>query len=242
MKYAVDLHMHSCLSPCADADMTPNNIVNMSIIKGLDIIAITDHNSGENAKAIMECAEGTPLVVIPGMELETSEEVHVVCLFRSLENLINFQNLVYTVLPDMRNRPDIFGDQLILDKDDEVIGECDRMLITATDLIIDDVFGLVKKYGGVAYPAHIDRDSYSVLSNLGGIPESYRGRYLELSKNCDFTKFLINGNHFVENGYHFIRASDAHHLWDIYDRENFMELSEKSISAVLDKLNQDLIL
>ena len=181
MKLSVDLHIHSCLSPCADKGMTPNNIVNMAILKGLDIIAVTDHNSGENVPALLECAKNKDLIVVPGMELETLEEVHIICLFPDINSLYSFQSFVYENMPPLKNRPEIFGRQIIMNSDDEETGECDKMLITACNISVVDVFSIVSDLGGTAYPAHIDRDSYSVLVNLGGVPDSYKGRYLELS-------------------------------------------------------------
>ena len=236
MKYAVDLHMHSCLSPCGDNDMTPNNIVNMALIKGLDIIAVTDHNSAENLPAIMECAAANGLTVIPGIEVETAEEVHVICLFKTVEDALGMQEIIYNALLPLKNRKEIFGQQLICDSEDNVIGEVEQMLITATTIGIDDIFDIVEKLGGVAYPAHVDRDSYSVLANLGFVPESYKGRYLELSRNCDFGYFSKQSERLMNEGYHFFRSSDAHYLQDIFERENLMELPEKSILAVINKL------
>ncbi len=236
MKYAVDLHMHSCLSPCGDNDMTPNNIVNMALIKGLDIIAVTDHNTAENLEAVLECAKENGLTVIPGIEVETAEEAHIVCLFRKVEDAYKLQEIIYDALPPLKNRAEIFGNQYICDKNDNVIGELAQMLITATSISTDDIFDLVEGLGGVAYPAHVDRDSYSVLSNLGFVPEAYKGKYLELSRNCNFQYFSDQADELTNAGYHFFRASDAHYLWDIFERENFMELKEKSVDAVIDKL------
>ena len=237
MKYAVDLHMHSCLSPCGDNDMTPNNVVNMAAVKGLDIIAVTDHNTAENLPAILECAQACGLTVVPGIEVETAEEVHIVCLFRTLEGAMQMQSVIYDKLPFIKNRREIFGEQRICNCEDEVIGEIPKMLIIATSIGTDEIFDIVKNIGGVAYPAHVDRDSYSVLSNLGFVPETYKGKYLELSRNCDFQYFSQQADELTNAGYHFFRASDAHYLWDIFERENFMELSEKSVDAVIDKLS-----
>ena len=111
MKLYYDLHIHSALSPCGDMDMTPNNIVNMSIIKGLDIIAVSDHNSVGNVRSCLKVAERSDLVVVPAMEVETSEEVHVLCLFPDIESAEKMAEQVYAALGDIKNRPEIFGDQ-----------------------------------------------------------------------------------------------------------------------------------
>ena len=122
MNIAVDLHIHSALSPCADDDMTPNNIVNMAILKKLDAIAVTDHNSCDNAEAIVKLA-GSQLIVVPGMEVETKEEVHVLCYFEDVDKLLDFGELIRTKLPSVANIPQIFGNQLIIDENDQIIGE-----------------------------------------------------------------------------------------------------------------------
>jgi len=227
MHYAVDLHIHSALSPCSDDDMTPNNIVNMAILKGLDFIAITDHNSAGNLKPVIECAKGTNLVVVPGMEVETAEEVHLICLLPALEAAISLQNIVYDALPDLKNRPDIFGKQLIMDEHDNITMELDRLLITACSLTIEEVFRIVSGLGGVVIPAHVNRDSYSIISVLGLIPGNLGIRYVEILPGSFYeppygTKPII--------------SSDAHRLGDILERVSFIELKEKSIQCLLDKL------
>jgi PHP family Zn ribbon phosphoesterase len=216
----------------------------MALLKGLDIIALTDHNSGENVPAVLACAKGTDLMVVPGMELETQEEVHIICLFPDYSSLSKLQDIVYEKLPPIPNRPDIFGNQIIMDSEDESTGECDKFLITACEISVEDIFDLVSELGGVAYPAHIDRDSYSILTNLGGIPESYKGMYLELSDYKDRERqdsrfdrdFSSKIPGLLSKGYHFIKSSDAHYLGNILEAGNFLELEERSIPALLRKL------
>lgn len=238
MKYAVDLHIHSALSPCSDSDMTPNNIVNMACLKGLDIIAVTDHNSAENLASLMECAGQKSILFIPGMEIETKEEVHLVCLFPGIREAVMMQDIVYSALPDMENREDIFGEQLIIDEKDNITGYCKRMLITATGLGIDEVFKHVKTLSGVVIPAHVDRESYSILSNLGLIPENLNIRYVEISKNCDLQSYKDKNPHI--NGFGTIKSSDAHQLKDILEREVFIELEDISIDSVLNFFGRNL--
>jgi PHP family Zn ribbon phosphoesterase len=234
MRIAVDLHIHSALSPCSDNDMTPNNVLNMAILKGLDIIAITDHNSAENVEAILQCAKDKDIVVIPGMEIETREEIHVVCLFPNLETALKMQHIVYEALPDLENREDIFGQQLIMDKDDNTKGCVDRLLLTAASLSLEDVHKAALDMGGVMIPAHVDRESYSILSNLGMVPECLGLKYLEISRRCDLGKLMEEMDELEK--YRFIRSSDAHALADIYERESFIEVEEKSIKGLLREL------
>ena len=168
--YRYDLHLHSCLSPCGDTDMTPNNLVNMAALLGCDIIALTDHNTCRNTPAAVKVGQATDVLVIPGMELCTAEEAHVVCLFETVEDALAFDKYVCAHIPKVPNRPEIFGEQWILNEDDEKIGEISELLITATDISINDVQALVKKFNGVAFPAHVDKDAYSVTASLGAIP------------------------------------------------------------------------
>jgi len=235
MKYAVDLHIHSALSPCADRDMTPNNIVNMARIKGLDIISLTDHNSGANLEATFKCAQKNGLVFIPGIEVETSEEVHLVCLFPDIESALKMHGYVSDALPPIKNRKDIFGEQLIFDEEDRITGEEEQMLITATSLAINDVSCLVKRLGGAVIPAHVDRTSYSIISNLGFIPEELGIRYLEISRDCD--KYEFRGARPELDSYRLIKSSDAHYLGDILERESMLDLDELSARAVINLLS-----
>lgn len=233
MKYYYDFHIHTALSPCGDEDMTPNNIVNMALLKELDMIAITDHNSCENVEAVMKVAQGTNLLVIPGMEIESSEEVHMICLFPSLEAAKAMQEIVYNSLPPLKNRTDIFGKQLILNEYDDVIGENDRLLLTATSLSVYDLVKEVERQRGVVYPAHIDRKSYSIISNLGWIPEDLGVKTIEISRYAEFDKYISEYSTF-----NLIQSSDAHYLQDISEREHFIELAEKSPAKVIEYLNK----
>lgn len=237
MKFAVDLHIHSALSPCADKDMTPNNIVNMALIKGLDIIAVTDHNSAENLESFIECSKSKNILVVPGMEIETREEVHLICLFPSVDSALEMQEVVYKALPKLENREDVFGPQLIMDSNDCILGHVKRMLLTASALSIEEVFeNVVRRFGGAVIPAHVNRDSYSIISNLGFIPENLKIKYVEVSKDCNIDKFFLNRNDISR--YRYLISSDAHHLGGILERESFIELDEKSIDCLLAKIRQ----
>ena len=226
MKLFYDLHIHSALSPCGDNDMTPNNIVNMSILKGLDVIAVSDHNSIKNLHSIMEVARNTDLLVIPAMEIETAENIHILALFPNLDSAEIAYNEVYKNLPDIDNDKSIFGEQLILDSMDQIICEEPRLLVNSIMLDFDDVVKLIRDVGGVAIPAHIDRSSYSVLSNLGAVPDM-GFKYLELSKNANEDMYLYLG-------YKFIRNSDAHYLYDIFEAENSIDCKERTLDSILD--------
>jgi len=161
-----DFHIHTCLSPCADDDMTPANIVMMAALKGLDVIAITDHNTCRNCKAAIEIGKKNNILVLPGMELTTSEEVHVICLFAELEDAMMFDSYVYERLIKVKNKESIFGNQLVVDEDELVLEREEYLLINATTIGFSDVYDVVTAYHGVMIPAHIDKSSNSVISNL----------------------------------------------------------------------------
>ena len=180
MKCYYDFHIHTALSPCGDEDMTPNNIVNMAIIKGLDAIAITDHNSAKNVLACINCAKDTPLTVIPGMEIETAEEVHMVALFDNVDALMKLDKIVSKNMPSIKNRVDIFGEQVLLDENDERVGTLENLLVTASFLDVESAVETVRNLGGVIIPAHIDKDSYSIVSNLGFVPEELKFSTVEI--------------------------------------------------------------
>lgn len=234
MKYAVDLHIHSALSPCADKDMTPNNIVNMALIKGLDAIAVTDHNTGANLRALYECAKKAGLVFIPGMEVESSEEVHLVCLLPDLDRAAELHRIVQLALPDIKNRADIFGRQLIMDENDHITGEEPKMLLTATNLSVDDIFAIVRKLNGAVIPAHVDRQSYSMITNLGLIPEELGIKYIEISKNCDRYEFRSTRPEL--DRYRLIKSSDAHYLGDILERCSMLELEDLRVTSIISNI------
>lgn len=229
MKLYYDLHIHSALSPCGDNDMTPNNIVNMSLIKGLDVIAVTDHNSCGNVRAVMEVA-GDNLLVIPGMEVETSEEVHVVCYFPDIESAEAMWEEVKKNMQGVENKEEIFGEQLYMDAEDNVTGKEKLLLVTATKLSIYDVVELARKFNGVAVPAHIDRSSYSVLANLGFMPDDLDVSTIEITpKNRqklqdDYRNYLILSN------------SDAHYLEDISEPDLFMNVVAKNAQKIVEYL------
>ena len=213
-----DLHIHSCLSPCGDEEMTPNNIVNMAALCGLDVIAVCDHNSCGNCAAVLSvAAKNYPetLTVLPGMELETAEEVHVVCLFSELSDALAFEQVVKAERNPIENRPDIYGRQVLCDENDEVVGFEPQLLVTATSISIDRVPALVKKYNGAAIPAHVDRESNSVISNLGFLTPEMGFRTIELSKKLFGQKRadFLEKNRLMR--YNVLLDSDAHYLSDI---------------------------
>lgn len=233
MKLTYDFHIHTALSPCGDASMTPNNIVNMALLNGLDVIAVTDHNTCENVRAVIQVAQETELLVLPGMEIETREEIHVVCLFSTLDAVYNMQREVYERLPTRKNPEKIFGEQLILDDKDEVVGHLDRLLTFATDLSIDELQKLVIQNEGAFIPAHIDRPSYSILSNLGMIPVNMHISTLEISRHANYEAYAQKYGDYL-----LLQSSDSHDLGYIGICSRQIEVSERTVQSVIQALNR----
>ena len=230
-KYFYDLHIHSCLSPCADDDMTPNNIAGMAALKGLQILALTDHNSCKNCPAFFDACKEQGIIAVAGMELSTAEDIHIVCLFERLEDAMAFDAEIEKHLPDITNRPEIFGNQLILDSEDEPIGEERKLLISATDLWLGDAVELARKYGAHVHPAHIDRESNGIIAILGDMPLDYDFDCLEFN---DHSKVgYINDNYSNTKNKGVIVSSDAHHLWDINEADHCFEIDDEPYSSTL---------
>ena len=230
MKVYYDLHIHSALSPCGDIDMTPNNIVNMSVLKGLDVIALTDHNSCGNVRSAIKVADNR-IIVIPGMEIETSEEVHMVALFPNVEAAEEMEAIIRKRSVGIKNKPEIFGNQYFMDENDEIIGEEENLLVTATGVDLYETVKIVAALGGVAYPAHIDRNSFSVLSNLGFIPTDSDITTVEITAGGR-EKFFDE----YSRKYNVVTSSDAHYLGDISEKMFNMDISDKKVEKILAKL------
>ena len=231
-----DLHIHSCLSPCGDDAMTPADLVGMAAVKGLDVIALTDHNTCRNCPAAMYHGANYGVTVIPGMELTTVEEVHVICLFPTLEDALAFDALVYERLMPVPNREEIFGKQQIMDKEDKVTGTVENLLINATSISFDDAFSLAESYHGIAYPAHVDKASTSLISNLGFIPPRSTFSCAEFHNFSNLHR--IRKDHPYLEKCNVICCSDAHYLEDIHEPDYQIYARSKNVNDILDALQR----
>lgn len=216
--------------------MTPYNLVNMAKIMGLDAIALTDHNTCLNCEYAMKAGEEAGILVIPGMELCTDEEVHVVCLFPALENALAFSEYVRKRIPPVENRPKIFGDQLIMDDRDNIIGTESLLLTTAANVSLDKVPQIMKEFGGVSFPAHIDRSSYSVISNLGMIDEYMGFTAAEITKNADKNEYIKK--YPVLEKMNILTSSDAHYLENIGEGMGKINADACEIDKILSILSK----
>ncbi len=176
--YHVDLHIHTCLSPCADIDMTPKRIIKRATEEGLHIIAVADHNSVENYPALKELSSNT--VVLPAMEITTREEVHLLAIMPDFESAIELQNLVYSYLPVEKNSR-LHFEQLVVNAEGQLINFNERSLINAIDKTIEDMVEFIHSLGGLAIPSHIDRDLFGIINGLGTIPPDVPFDALEIS-------------------------------------------------------------
>lgn len=212
--------------------MTPANIAGMCALAGLQVVALTDHNSSRNCAAFQQAAQLYGLLAVPGMELCTREEVHVVCLFPGLEQAMAFSDYVGSKLPEMKNDPNIFGSQILMDSGDAVLGEETLLLAGAADIGLYEIPKLMEEFGGLSFPAHIDRPSNSLLSQMGLWMPDLDFPLAEVSRYCPSDLFERRDL----QGLRHISACDAHDLTQIPNAHQYMDLPEKTPQAVLDWL------
>jgi PHP family Zn ribbon phosphoesterase len=217
--FPAELHVHTVLSPCAELEMLPPLIMRQARRLGLALLAVTDHNSAENAGAMMEAGRREGIAVLPGMELQTREEVHLLCLFDTLDDALQWQEQVYARLPALKNREEVFGSQLIVDAEGEFVAFQERLLLTSTTFAVEEAVEEVGRLGGVVIPAHVDRPSFSLLSNLGLIPPGLDVPAVELSPH---TAPAQARQRFPQLGERtLICNGDAHRLSEMQNRTMF---------------------
>jgi PHP family Zn ribbon phosphoesterase len=238
IKLMYDLHIHSVLSPCGHDDMTPFNIISMAALKELDVIALTDHNSCKNCPPFLKHAKDAGIIGIPGMELCTQEEVHVLILFYNLESAMLFDEYVEKRLIPIKNKEEIFGSQIIMNEMDIEVGKVDNLLINATTISFFEVYDLAKKFQGVMIPAHVDKMSHSIISNLGFVPTDSKFTTFEM-KDKDNLENILN-KHVYLRDCNVLINSDAHYLEDINEPIHSINTWGKSIKEVLELFNRTL--
>jgi predicted metal-dependent phosphoesterase TrpH len=212
--YRADLHVHTVLSPCAEVEMIPPLIVREAVARGLALLAITDHNASANVAAVQQAAQGWELAVLPGLELQTREDVHVLCLFDRPEQLGTWQARVSAGLPDRLNDAELFGEQFVVDATGEFVRRETRLLLTAAQIGLDEAVKAVTALGGLAIPAHVDRPAFGLLAHLGFVPTGLPIEALEISRRVAPEEAQqrfpqISGYRLVQNG-------DAHGLDEIW--------------------------
>jgi PHP family Zn ribbon phosphoesterase len=227
-KYYYDFHLHSCLSPCGDDDNTPNNLIGMGVLAGLNIMALTDHNTCKNCPGFFAAAKKHGIIPVAGMELTTAEDIHVVCLFEHLEDALRFSDEVEKHRILFPNRVDVYGEQLIMDGDDKVIGVEENLLSNATTITVEQCPSLVEQFGGICYPAHIDRTANGIIATLGIMPDIKGFDCVEFH---DASKVEEYSQKYNLEGKTVVIGSDAHYLWDIRDKEHYFMLEDEPYSS-----------
>ena len=208
--FRADLHVHTVLSPCAEVEMIPPLIVQEALERNIDIIAITDHNASANVSAVQKASRGTKLNVLAGMEIQSREDVHLLCLFENLDALTHWQTAVNDALPEMQNNAELFGEQFIVDESGEFIRTEPRMLLTSTHFSIDEIFKRVDALGGLVIPAHVDRTSYGLFPTLGLLSSEWPILALEISRHLTPEK-AVAAYPFIQ-GIPLIQSGDVHQL------------------------------
>lgn len=226
MDLFADLHIHTCLSPCGDNEMTPGNILGMAVVKGLNAVAISDHNTARNLPAAQIIADAYGILLVPAIEITTSEEVHMLGYFPDVQTAVDFGAMLKAHLPPKKNKPGLFGEQRVMNEDDEIVDEEDALLIGATDLTLKECARLVREVGGVPVPAHINRGSNGLLVNLGMMPEEPVFTTVEVWRHLPCPMEPMEGRHVLH-------SSDAHYLGDISEPEFTLHLPEKSVASLL---------
>ncbi|HHW41857.1 MAG TPA: PHP domain-containing protein [Syntrophomonadaceae bacterium] len=227
-----DLHIHTALSPCAEKEMTPQAVLAQAAANGLQMIAITDHNTAMNTVSFCEAAAGGTIFVVPGMEVQTREEVHMVCLFSTPQEALAWQEYIYKHLPPAKNNERVFGVQQILNKKGEVVGIEDRLLLTSTDLSIEEVVNEMNTRHGICYPAHVDRPAFSIIGSLGFIPHDLAIPAVEISRNINRERAVAKFP-FIDR-YPLLGSSDAHRLAEISQPRTRIYMEELSFAALIE--------
>ncbi|MBN1219419.1 MAG: PHP domain-containing protein [Anaerolineae bacterium] len=217
--YVAELHLHTVVSPCAAVEMIPPLIVQAALERRINLIAVTDHNTTANVVAVQEAAAGTDLAVLPGMELQTREEVHLLCLFDTLTQMNTWQAYVEARMPPLENNIEYFGEQFVVDKTGEFIRREKQLLLTSAKISLSEAANEVNRLGGLAVPAHVNRSAFSLLANLGFVPPDIPFAALEISRhltpNQAREKFpQLKNFTLIQNG-------DVHHLHEFLGASRF---------------------
>lgn len=220
-----DLHIHSCLSPCAEDDMTPANIAGFAKLNGIDVIAVTDHNAADNLPAVKKACDAYGVRLLPGIEVNTQEEIHLLTYFATLEAALEMSRILYENLPAVPYNKEIWGRQLVMDTEDTILCEKEKLLTGAVSLNIYEVTELCNSLGGIAVPAHVDKDSYSLLSVLGFAPEDLPFAAYEVKRPEHTLEPLMQSGRLPAylTAQHILSSSDAHCLADIAEFPREME-------------------
>ena len=222
MHVTADLHIHSCLSPCGSLEMSPKRIAAEAAARHIDMMAITDHNSCRNAPAFKECCSRQGIVPLFGMEVTSIEEAHVVCIFEDTPGALDFGEYIESRLPEVRGSSSTGGDQVYVDAEENILGQVNKLLIAATDISIDQIVTMVHERNGIVFPAHIDRPAFSIVMQLGFLPELPYDAVECVNPNCGIDTL----------GLPIITNSDAHYPEDIASRPSEYQMDTPTFNGL----------
>lgn len=232
--FRAEFHIHTVLSACAAVEMIPPLIIQAAESKGIELIAITDHNASANVDAVRKASKDTSISVLPGMELQTKEEVHTLCIFDDYEQLMVLQDLVNSKMPDFSNDPEHFGEQYIVDETGDFIDSENRLLSTSANITLKDAWEEVTRLGGLFIPAHINRAAYGIMTVLGFLPQDIQPSALEISKHLSIDESRKKYPQIRE--FPLIQSGDAHSLQDILGW-NILFMEKPTIDEIKKALN-----
>jgi PHP family Zn ribbon phosphoesterase len=241
MLLTADFHIHSCLSPCGDLTMSPTQIVKTLKERGVQLAALTDHNSSLNCPAFQILCKKAGIAALYGMEAQTTEEVHVLCLFSHLKTALDFSNEIYELMPPIMNNPEKMGDQVYVDEEEDILGEVEKYLVTSANINLDDLAEKVHSLGGLVIPAHVDRPAFSLTSQLGFIPtgdwdalevvrmpqdSSLQSKGIDVMDMSAGIPVRVNTKVLDTRNYPLITSSDAHYIEHIARRSFLLDIGD----------------
>ena len=229
-KYYYDFHIHSCLSPCGDDDSTPANIAGMATINNLQVVALTDHNTCRNCPGFFQAAKRHGIIPIAGMELTTAEDIHIVFLFENLEDALEFDKEINSRRILFPNRVDIYGEQYVMDGEDNVLETEPNLLSNATTVTVEECPALAERFGGICYPAHVDRQANGIIATLGTFPDIKGFKCCEFHDADKVQEYL---EQYPIGQRKIIISSDAHYLWDMREENDFFLIDDEPYSSDL---------
>ncbi len=231
----LDLHIHSVLSPCADIMMTPGNIIKKAMEERISMISITDHNSIKNVKSTKKIAADKNIIVVPGIEVQSKEDIHLLSYFENLKDLNSYYEKIYDGLSNIKNDVEKFGHQIIVDKNDEFIGQEEKLLMNSTRYSINELVNLTNKFNGIPVPSHADR-SFGLIKNLGFIPEELDIKFIELNFNKTFSQYYTRYSYLKK--YQLINNSDSHYLSQIEPKMKLNLADKPAIKYIFEQLQK----
>lgn len=228
MNVRCDLHIHSCASPCGSLEMSPKRIAAEARRAGVDILALTDHNTARNTPAFEKTCRSEGIVALYGMEVTSREEAHILSIFPDVETAMEMGELIEDNLPRLSQSPSPFGDQIYVDEEEYILGEIHAALFSATEFSTEEIVDMTHKRGGLVIPSHIDRPSFSIVMQLGFLPRLAFDAVECSSPPCTTDTY----------GIPIVTNSDAHYPEDIGTRTSIFDMETPSFDGLKEALKR----